>query len=348
MLDNLSRELKNSLQDIVHKIAISENFQISHQDYHPVEVSPEMVAKLQQLPVDFQEQYLARQLRNYLVDIYFRGCLRPVNLEVNSNNLPLSNNSIKGVDRDFYEQLETNNYGTGYFDPGWIIIKEEDDGSLAVKKNELTLQIKRDRHLRQSDFQATVNDTVAIKLPHNCWQNEFYVAVSNSGLVEVNSQQQVIEIYFNINPEGTTILLREVTQQLNERKIVFTLKILDNPNDYPCYDAVILRIYREDYLKVYELIKNIYPNLISYLNKNIPICTLKLVDGIALAEVTEKGFANTCCDVIAQGLLTAWYEKDNSPKNRIKYILEELSIAQINLQHPDLNSNFKQLYQPLT
>jgi IMP cyclohydrolase len=63
---------------------------------------------------------------------------------------------------------------------------------------------------------------------------------------------------------------------------------------------------------------------------------LKLADGIALAEVTEEGFANICCDAIAQGLLTAWYEKDNFPKNRIKYILEELSLAKINLQHPDL------------
>ncbi|GAB4529722.1 MAG: hypothetical protein Tsb0014_11820 [Pleurocapsa sp.] len=347
MLDSLSVELKNSLEDIVNKIAIGDNFQISHQDYHPVAVSSEMVAKLQRLPVDFQKQYLARQLRNYLADIYFRGCLRPVNLELNSNNLPLANNSIKGVDRDFYEQLETNNYGTGYFDLGWLVIKEKDD-SLAVKKNELTLQIQRDRHLQKSDFQATVNDTVAIKLPNNSWQDEFYVAVSNSGLVEANSQQQAIEIYFNINLEGAIILLREVTQQLNERKIVFTLKILDDPNDYPCYDAAILIIYREDYLKVYELIKNIYPNLISYLNKATPICTFKLADGIALAEVTEKGFANICCGAIAQGLLTAWYEKDNSPRNRIKYISEELSLAKINLQHPYLNNNCDRFYQPLT
>lgn len=340
MLDSLALQFKDSLEDLITKITINDDFSFSHQDYPSREIVPEMVTKLQKLPLDFQERYFASQLGNYLVDIYFRGCLSPINSEAQKNNLPLANNSIKGVDRDFYEQLKINNYSQGYFDPGWLVIAEENNGDLQVQKNGLTLQIKRDRlaealphrYLQKSDLQATVSDTVAIKLPHNRWQDEFYVAVSNNGLVEVNSQQQIIEIYFNINPEGAIILLRELTGQLNETNLIFTLKILDDPHDYPCYDAVILRIYQQDYLPVYQVIQNIYPHLISYLNKNIPIYTFKLADGIALAKVTEAGFSNSCCGAIAKGLLTAWNQGDNSPNNRWKCIQQELSFPEISWQ----------------
>jgi hypothetical protein len=33
------------------------------------------------------------------------------------------------------------------------------------------------RHLKPTDIQATINDLVTIKLHHNRWQNEFYVAI---------------------------------------------------------------------------------------------------------------------------------------------------------------------------
>lgn len=348
ILESLSLELKNSLENIVNKIELADNFQITHKDYASVEITPEIIAQLQKLPLNFQKKYLAGKLKKYLADIYFHGCLSKSCFEVNENILPLENNSIKGINREFYEQLKANNYGRGYFDPGWVIIKEEDDGSLAVKKNELTFHIQRDhRHLRQSDLQATVNDTVAIKLPHNRWQNEFYVAVSNNGLVKVNTQKQIIEIYFNINSEGAIILLRELTQILNERKIIFTLKLLDEPSNYPCYDAVILTIYQDDYLSIFEVIKNIYPSLQKHLNQETPISTFKLADGIGLAKVTEESFANNFLNAISNGLLKAWYKKDSSPNNRFQYIEEELSLAKINLQYPYLHSYCDRIYQPL-
>ena len=63
------------------------------------------------------------------------------NAEVAQISLPVENNTIKGINRDFYQLLEANNHGIGYFDPGWLIIREEEDGSLAVQKNDLTFYI---------------------------------------------------------------------------------------------------------------------------------------------------------------------------------------------------------------
>ena len=349
MLANLSSELANRLEDIVNKIEIGANFYLSHQDYSASENAPEIVESLQKLPLDFQEQYLAEQLQDYLADIYFHGYDLRKNSEVDEISFPLENNTIYGVNRDFYQLLEANNHGTGYFDPGWLVIREEEDGSLAVQKHDLTFHIERDRHLPAQDSQATVNDLVSIWLPHNRWQEDCYVAVSNNGLVEFSkaNREQIIEIYFNIAPEAAIILLKELTRQFNDLKLTFTLKILDDPNDYPCYDAVILAIFRDDYLIVKEVIKSLYPEIQPHLHHETPLCTLKLAPGIGLAEATEDNFANSRCGAIAKGLLSAWYEGDNSPQNRLQCIQEEFTLQGINWHYSYLKGNFGHIYQPL-
>lgn len=83
------------------------------------------------------------------------------------------------------------------------------------------------------------------------------------------------------------------------------------------------------------------------MNLETPLCTFKLARGISLAEVTQEGFVNSRCGAIANGLLAAWYERDNSPKNRFKYIEEEFSLADINIQYPYLNGNFERIYYRL-
>jgi hypothetical protein len=65
----------------------------------------------------------------------------------------------------FYNRLHQSNSGTGYFDPGWYVLREESDGSLAVTKGSLRLHIERDRHLQPAQQAAVVGDSVAIRMP---------------------------------------------------------------------------------------------------------------------------------------------------------------------------------------
>ena len=350
ILAHLAAELAHNLADIVKKIEISANFSFSHPDYSSLEIAPAMIESVQKLPLDLQEEYFTLQLQNYLEDIYFHGCL-PKNKETENNSLPVKNNRIKGIDRDFYVQLEASNSGTGYFDPDWLVTKQEEDGSLAVKKDGLTFHIQRDRHLQPQAAQVTVNDLVAIRLPHNRWQDDCYVAISDRGLVEPaeDNRQQITQIYFNITPEGAIVLLKELTEQLNTLKLKFTLQILNEPDDYPCYDAVMLTVFSNDYVSTVEqVIKNLYPNIQPHLHNEIPLCTFQLAPGIGLAEATEEDFASSRCNAIAYGLLSAWYDGDNSPQHRLHCIQEAFSLAKINWQYPYLNSKVKHRYRPIT
>jgi hypothetical protein len=198
-------------------------------------------------------------------------------------------------------------------------------------------------------MQAAINDLVAIKLPHNRWQDEYYVAISNQGLINFSeaNQEQIIEIHFNVNSEGVITLMGELTQQLNDLKVQFTFKVLDNPNNYPCYDAGILTFFSNDYLIVWEVIRSLYSRIQSKLNLETPLCTFKLAPGIGLAEVTSEGFANSRCGAIANGLLAAWEQEDSSPHNRLQCIIKEFSLANINCKYSHLNDNHKGIYHQL-
>lgn len=145
-----------------------------------------MVARFQQTPLELQNKYLSLQLRSFLYGIYYNGSMQTaLALDASSADPALyqnlENNTFLGVDLNFYDRLHKSNSGQGYFDPGWSVVRQESDGSLAVIKGGLTLHIERDRHLQPEEQSAAVSDTVAIRMPRNMVQNGFYMAVSDVG-----------------------------------------------------------------------------------------------------------------------------------------------------------------------
>ncbi|MGA7935591.1 MAG: hypothetical protein WCA35_18720, partial [Kovacikia sp.] len=179
-------QLLVALEDMVNQVQIESTFCIRHPDYQPLDLPPEAVERFQQLPLDLQNKYLSLQLRAFLYGIYYNGSLRETlapdadadNRAVHQN---LENTTFLGVDVGFYERLHKSNCGEGYFDPGWLVIRQEEDGSLAVTKNGLTLHIDRDRHLSPEAQASVIGDRVAIRLPRNRVQNGFYMAMGNTG-----------------------------------------------------------------------------------------------------------------------------------------------------------------------
>ena len=225
IINQVNRQLINVLQDIACNVEIKSHFCISHPDYQPLELSEETVARFNNLSNQIQHKYLSLQLQNFLYGIYYNGSLRSQLAQDNqTKNLPidLDNNSILGIDVDFYEQLHESNCGTGYFDPGWLILREETDGSLAVKKGSLTLHIQRHKHLQDCQQNAVVGNNVAIKMPKNLIQNGFYLAVSNT---EPESHDNMVRVYFNFTPEGAVTVMHRLTQTLNDIPIFFHFKV---------------------------------------------------------------------------------------------------------------------------
>ncbi|MGD1805133.1 T3SS effector HopA1 family protein [Dapis sp. BLCC M126] len=347
--------LQNVLKDIVKNVEIKSNFCIQHPNYKPFELPDDVVSRFQSLPTEIRNKYIGLILRSFLYGVYYNGSMKNSleSEEENKLQLDLENNTFLGIDVDFYEKIHESNQGEGYFDADWQIVKEENDGSLVVTKGGLKVHIDRDKYLQTSQKKSAIGDLVEIKMPKNLVQNGFYMAVSNSGVQSYGNSENnltTVRIYFNLTPEGTITVMKNLTQQLNEKAIPFSFKVLYNPDEYKRYDSGVLYFNRENYEPVSSVLKNVYSQTKLEFKPEVPLFTKQLALGLGLAEEPDKkfsiqeSFGMNRCQIIANGLLKAWHQGNNSPENRMNAILEQFNLLGIDVKHPYLNANSDDIY----
>lgn len=361
MLGYSADHLLNSLVDIANNIQIESNFCIRHPKYQPFALPTKVADRFQQNSAQLQYKYLTLLLRNFLHGIYFNGSLQTT-LAVNAdavNYLPhknLGNNSNFGIDWQFYEQLHISNHGTGYFDPGWSVLRQEPDGSMAVTKGSLTLFIERDRHLKPRMQSAKVGESVAIWMPKNRLQNGFYVALSNVGedlQSKPDADLGLVRIYLNLTPSGAIALMDSFTLQLNAVEIPFSFQVLYNPSAYERYDSGVLYFERNDYPAVRKVLLVVYAEHQSHFHSEFPLFTKFLAPGLSLAEeptqkfAPQETFGMNRCQIVANALLSAWQKGNNSTPERMRAIQQHFAEFRIDLQRPYLNPSSVDIYQKL-
>ena len=359
LLTEVTEKLQNVLEDIVHKVEINSDFSINHPDYKPLEIPVVVGERFRKMPQQMQQKYLSLQLRSFIYGIYYNGSMRTAlapDGEKNGLPLDLENNTILGVDVDFYQQLHETNCGTGYFDHGWSVLTEESDGTLAVTKGGLRLHIEREKHLQAEQQTAVVGDSVAIRMPKNLVQNGFYVAVGNQGLYRIDdseSQLVTVRVYLNFTPEGAVAVMSSLTQRLNELAIPNHFKVLYNPKEYERHDSGVLYFDKKDYQVVREVLQVVYRENKQHFKSEVPLFTKQLAVGLGLAEEPDQKFASgesfgmNRCQIVANGLLEAWHQRDDSTEGRMKAIAQQFSVMGIDLQHPYLNAGSEDIYQLL-
>ncbi|GFE68857.1 T3SS effector HopA1 family protein [Chroococcus sp. FPU101] len=347
----ISPHLVETLQDIASQVEIQSNFCIRHPKYQTLELPEKAVTYFQRIPVELKHKYLNLQLQSFLYGVYYNGSMRST-LTPKSNT---ENNTLLGIDLEFYDHLHQSNHGQGYFDSGWLVVQEESDGTLAVTKKGLTLHIERAYHLINP--QSAVGDLVAIRMPKNLMQNGFYVAVGNAGTDERNQPQAnsvTVRIYFHLIAEGAVAVMDSLTQHLNDLKIPFSFKVLYSPDEYQRYDSGVLYFERSYYPTVRQVLQTVYLENQIYFREQIPLFTKPLALGLALAEepdykfTKQESFGMNRCQMIANGLLQSWYKRESSPEHRLASILEQFSSLGIKLECPFLNADSEDIYLPLS
>jgi hypothetical protein len=138
---------------------------------------------------------------------------------------------------------------------------------------------------------------------------------------------------------------------LNESKIIFSFKVLYNPQDYQRSDAGVLYFDKRDYATVSGILALIYTQHSSHFLPHIPLFTKQLAIGLGLAEepdlkfVERESFGMNRCQIVADGLLTAFYAGQNSNTEKMSAIVEQFDKVRIDLEHPYLNSDSENIYQ---
>ncbi|GAB1538253.1 hypothetical protein NUACC21_09110 [Scytonema sp. NUACC21] len=362
MLKSSTKPLLKSLLDIASNIQIESNFCIRHPKYQPFSLPSKVAERFRRTSPDLQNKYLSLLLRNFLHGIYYNGSLQKV-LTVKEgivlNEFPhnnLESHSTFGIDLQFYEQLHTSNHGTGYFDSGWQVLRQEPDGSMAVSKGGLTLYVERQSNLEPTMQSTKVGEVTAIWMPKNRMEKGSYIAVSNVGQdlqVNLEGDLGIGRIYFNITPIGAIALMDSLTRLLNAVEIPFSFQVLHNPTAYERYDSGILYFEREHYSAVRKVLKAVYMKHQSHFRKNIPLFTKFLAPGLSLAEepnqkfASQESFGMNRCQLVANALLETWKNGQSSTQERMTAISQHFADLGLDLQRPYLNSNSEDIYSPL-
>ena len=355
----------DQLEDIVNNIKIdSSRFCISNSHSFFKKYTALTVSKLQKLPQLFRFNCLFSELLEFLYKIYFEGLNRfEDNQEFETNEEILKKIASTEIDWEFYEKLDSNNKGKGWFHPSFHIIGEEGDGSLVAEFDQMFLHIQRERHLPLALQSATVNDAVAILLPSS-YIHKYRYHANGDGLSLLPPAQKfryTILIYFNFSPEAAVYAMNCVTTKLNESRVPFYFDVLFNPLNYRFYNSGILKVFSYEYNPdlykefILPVLQTIYTENKSHFREQVPIFTKMLAPGIGLAERPnpEINFRTLIesegnyCEFIANALMEAHQNGDESPEARMKYILKQFEQYGIDIERPYLNPGYEDIYTPL-
>ncbi|EFA68524.1 hypothetical protein CEP10_12480 [Cylindrospermopsis raciborskii S07] len=353
-LTQLPEQLQDSLQDMVSHIQIESYYSIKHTRYKHSILPDSVTSQFERLPLEIQQQHLKLQLRNFIYNNYYNVNIKnksstDENIDSSKLNKQLENNSLFGVDLEFYDRLHNGNKGKGYWSHNWEIVKEETDGTLAVYKNGLTLHIDPNLHLSPTTQSLSAGKTISVKMPKNLVQNGFYMAVANAG---TQNNQEITRIYFNIAAEGAATVMESVTEYLNDLDISFSFKALYNPGDYQRYDSAVLYFNKSQHQIVWPVLQKVYAENELYFQQQVPMFTKILAPGLGCAEEPEQKFGDQesfgthRCQIIANGLIEAWLAGDHTPEDRISAIFKQFALQNIQLQHPYLNPHSQDIYTP--
>jgi HopA1 effector protein family len=360
MLQTAANPVLASLIDIATNIHIHSNFSIHHPNYQSFGLPVKVADRFQQNSVVLQHKYLSLLLRNFVYGVYYNGSLQSILTSKREYDFfpphqNLENNSMLGMDREFYEELHQNNHGKGYFDPDWLVLRLEPDGSMAVTKGGLTMHVEPDL-IQHGAKSVKVNNLVGILMPKNRQQNGFYVAISNKGQDRQGNPDTNLGaggIYFNINPGGAIALMDILTSQLNVAEISFSFQVLYNSSGYGRYDSGVLNFERSDYPEIHKILQTVYIEHQSYFQPEVPLFTKFLAPGLSLAEeptqkfTAQESFGINRCQIIANALLEAWQKGNNSIEERINTIHKHFGEQLVDLQRPYLNPSSEDIYYPL-
>jgi hypothetical protein len=153
-----------------------------------------------------------------------------------------------------------------------------------------------------------------------------------------------------LTPDGAVAVMNSLTQMLNEANIIFSFKVLYNPQDYQRSDAGVLYFDKLDYATVSSILALVHRQHKSHFLPHIPLFTKQLAVGLGLAEepdlkfVERESFGMNRCQIVADGLLAAFYERQRSAAEKLSAISVQFAMVGIDLEHPYINSGSDNIY----
>ena len=286
-----------------------------------------------------RRSYLVQQLSGRLyADFYTKG--RPVPTVPTMLGNPVTQQA-------FLAELERANAGHGYWQAGWVVRSDRRDQAL-VQREGFQLRIPAaSGSFRAADTPAR-DDRGAVRFEKSRerFSPGFYMAFGNVELTE-SSPSDILRLYWNVSPAAAIRLVRESTTMLNAAGLPFRLKVIADPHAYARADAGVLYVRRADASHVLHLVAEIHASIGDDLRAATPAFSKKLDHGLGLAESPSDGnsFGMHRCQLVAEGLASAWEANARTPQQRLRHMLTSFADHRVDIAAPFLNPGSRDRYE---
>jgi hypothetical protein len=247
----------------------------------------------------------------------------------------------------FVETLSAANEGTGCRESGWEILTTAKD-HLIVRKGNLELWVRPEDYSTQKDSQQS-ETSVVLHLPKELRgiSPGYYMALSNQEDIS-DDVHSLVRLYWNLSAKGAPLFVRNVTRALNDARLFFRLKVLNDSRSYSRCDAAVIYFRKPQHLAVTKHMARIYPHLACYLKPKTPMFTKPLAPGVGLAEDpgSNESFGQHRCKLLANGMILAYERGAKSLAERLDIVTECYASSGIHLNEPYLNPSSTDVYTP--
>ena len=252
----------------------------------------------------------------------------------------------------FLSTLIGANAGTGYFEPGWLIVGEDSGGEeLDVRKGDITLRVKRRQHFASEAMTMTVGDTVSVRFPKDNANlfNGYYYAYGD--VHYHHTPRYGVRMYFNVDFRGAAELTGVLTRTLNDHGAAFHFKTPGWPEGYQRRDTAVLYFDKRIYMGLKPKLLEVWGKCRSLFSPETPFLTKMIRPGVAVAEEPNfsrgkmrHSFGMSRCLLIAESLLKSNQEGLKRSSDRYAGIVRAFEAKGLDVEYPYLNPGSQDRY----
>jgi hypothetical protein len=315
------------------------------------EPSPPLAPRMSAaMPAETARAYLADQLQGCLYEsFYCSGGPVP-----RGARQPRHGRGQRPGPSPFVDELSLANRGRGSREPGWTVVRAEDDGRIVVRRGGLSLWARPEEVSGAAGDDGgtepgrTDGEEVSVALPPELRRLSpgFYMALGDAGL---DLEEPLVRHYWNLESAGGAALIAAGTGVLNQAGVPFRLKVAIEPAGYDRCDAGVLYTPRRGLATVAALLPTIRRAVAPHLRPGAPALTKPLAEGLAVADDPTGGdsFGLHRCGLLADGAIAAFERGIATGPERLATVEAHFETAGVSFERPYLNADSVDEFEPV-
>ena len=245
------------------------------------------------------------------------------------------------------DALSAANAGSGMWTTGWTVSSIEREG-VRVHRAGLELLVPSGQLRVRAAGPPASGEDVAVRYPKEflAVSPGYYIAVGDAAPAEA-ALKATVRVYLNVAADGAAPLVASLTSLLNQARVPFRLKVLDDPVNFTRCDAAVLFVPRADFHAAAPPLRLAVHALRPWLGGGVPALTKRLRPGVGVAEDPRhagESFGSHRCRLVALALVDAHERGLRASEARTNAVVQRFASAGVSIELPYLERGSTDIY----